>query len=59
MTRQEQQDRDARYNDWRAVYYEEVTQRVKHWGDKRKRAARASTVGNLDGALFAPGGDND
>lgn len=59
MNRQQQQDRDARYNDWRAVYSEEIHQRVKHWGDKRKRAARVASVGQLDGNLFAPGGDND
>jgi hypothetical protein len=51
---------DKRYDDWRAVYISEIRDRVKHWGDKRKRSN--STVreykGDLDGALFAPGGQD-
>ena len=60
MTRQEQQDRDRRYADWERVYVEEVRERVKHWGDRRKRSASRgpARVDNLDGALFAPGGDD-
>ena len=56
MTRQEQQANDKRYEDWREVYREEVVERVKHWGDRRKRgnAARPASPG-LDAALFSPG----
>jgi len=53
MTRQEQQDKDKRYDDWREVYRFEVVQRVKHWGDKRKRGSKTSSNDGraLDGAL--------
>lgn len=56
MTRQEQQDLDKRYEDWREVYREDVVERVKHWGDKRKRGNSRPRVDSpaLDGAL-APG----
>lgn len=61
MTRQEQQAQDKRYSDWRAAYVEDVRERVKHWGDKRKRGSQGlrSYNGALDGALFASGGQHD
>jgi hypothetical protein len=53
MTRQEQQALDKRYEDWRAAYREDVVERVKHWGDKRKRGSKSPRVDSpaLDGAL--------
>lgn len=61
MTRAEQQASNPAYRDWRAAYTEDVRERVKHWGDKRKRASQATRAyaGDLEGALFAPGGQND
>lgn len=56
MTREQQQAQDPRYSDWRQAYREDVVERVKHWGDRRKRGSvqRRAPQG-LDTALFAPG----
>ena len=60
MTREQEAANDKRYDDWRAVYISEIRDRVKHWGDKRKRGNAAMPLyrGDLDGALFAPGGQD-
>ena len=53
-------ERDKRYADWLEVYIDEVRNRVKHWGDKRKRGGSVSSprAGDLDAALFLPGGQD-
>lgn len=58
MTRSEQVANDPRYADWRAAYIDDVRNRVKHWGDKRRNAAPKFKTTALDGA-YAPGGDDD
>lgn len=58
MTREQQTANDMRYRDWREAYDDDVRQRVKHWGDKRKRAnSGLRDVGGLDAALFEPARD--
>lgn len=56
MTRDQQVAQDRRYDDWRAAYREDIVERVKHWGDKRKspRSRQSSTVSTLDTSLFTP-----
>jgi hypothetical protein len=53
MTREQQQEKDARYADWREAYREDVVERVKRWGDRRKRGNKSPRVDSpaLDGAL--------
>lgn len=53
MTREQQQALDKRYDDWREAYREDVVERVKHWGDRRKRGNSAPKLSTpaLDGAL--------
>lgn len=56
------QERERRYRDWELVYVEEVFERVKHWGDGRKRQVASlfqpivfqPPIG-LDKSLFEPG----
>lgn len=54
MTREQQQSADPRYDDWRAAYREDVVERVKHWGDKRKSGKRSNN-GSMQESLNAPG----
>jgi len=55
-TREQQVVADQRYNDWREVYISEVRDRVKHWGDRRKRGSSTTrSYGELDNSLFEPG----
>jgi len=54
--KQGQQETDQRYKDWRDVYVSEIRDRVKHWGDRRKRGNSATrSYGDLDASLFEPG----
>jgi hypothetical protein len=49
-TREEQVALDRRYMDWHKVYVEETVDKVKHWGDRHKRARPGNTDTKLEQA---------
>lgn len=47
------------YRDWKEVYYEEVVDKIKHWGSKRSQGSTGWTkyTGSLEPTLFGLEGE--